>query len=59
MAKAPKEKSDLETHPDAWARFERAAGVVVKSPPQHRKTVKAKGKANEGSRGLKRRPKQD
>jgi hypothetical protein len=27
---------DLELHPDAWQRFERAAGVVAKSPPQHR-----------------------
>jgi hypothetical protein len=27
---------ELELHPDAWARFERAAGVVAKSPPQHR-----------------------
>jgi hypothetical protein len=28
------EKVELE--PDAWQRFERAADVVVKSPPQHR-----------------------
>jgi hypothetical protein len=27
---------DVELHPDAWERFERAAGVVAKSPPQHR-----------------------
>jgi hypothetical protein len=27
---------DLELHPDAWARFERAVDVVAKSPPQHR-----------------------
>jgi hypothetical protein len=27
---------ELEFHPDAWERFERAAGVVAKSPPQHR-----------------------
>jgi hypothetical protein len=33
--------SDLELHPDAWARFERAADVVVKSPPQHRVVKKA------------------
>jgi len=25
-----------ELHPDAWQRFERAVGVVSKSPPQHR-----------------------
>jgi hypothetical protein len=36
---APK-KDEIEFHPDAWERFERAAGVVVKTPPQHR--VKAK-----------------
>jgi hypothetical protein len=40
----------LELHPDAWERFERAAGVVSKSPPQHRvakkpaKKTKAKKK---------------
>jgi hypothetical protein len=39
-----KKAQEVELHPDAWARFERAAGVVAKSPPQHRiakkKTVK-------------------
>jgi hypothetical protein len=29
-------KTKIELHPDAWQRFERAAGVVAKSPPQHR-----------------------
>jgi hypothetical protein len=33
MAKPPKE---IELHSDAWQRFERAAGVVAKTPPQHR-----------------------
>jgi hypothetical protein len=33
MAKDPKE---IELHPDAWQRFERATEVVAKSPPQHR-----------------------
>jgi hypothetical protein len=32
----PKTKQDVEFHPDAWARFERAVDVVAKSPPQHR-----------------------
>lgn len=32
-----KAKADIELQPDAWARFERAMAVVVKSPPQHRK----------------------
>jgi hypothetical protein len=31
-----KKTSEIELHPDAWARFERAADVVAKSPPQHR-----------------------
>jgi hypothetical protein len=34
MAKAP--AKEIELHPDAWERFERAAGVVAKSPPQHK-----------------------
>jgi hypothetical protein len=42
MARAP--KKDIEYHPDAWQRFERAAGVVAKSPPQHR-VAKKKRKA--------------
>jgi hypothetical protein len=58
MAKSPPTK-DLELHPDAWERFERAADVVAKSPPQHRTTAKIKGKANksgrEGSRTGKRK----
>jgi hypothetical protein len=41
--KSPKKHPlDLEFHPDAWKRFERAAGVVAKSPPQHRVTLKKK-----------------
>jgi hypothetical protein len=35
MAKAP--EKEIELHPDAWQRFEHAAGVVAKAPPQHRK----------------------
>jgi len=34
--------SDIELHPDAWERFERAARVVAKSPPQHREKPKEK-----------------
>jgi hypothetical protein len=41
MAKNSKTKmSDIELHPDAWERFERAAGVVAKAPPQHREAKK-------------------
>jgi hypothetical protein len=34
MTKSP--TKELELQPDAWKRFERAAGEVAKSPPQHR-----------------------
>jgi hypothetical protein len=34
--------TELELHPDAWARFERAAEVVAKTPPQHRVAKKKK-----------------
>jgi hypothetical protein len=40
MAKAP--LKELELHPDAWARFERAVDVVAKSPPQHRVKPKSR-----------------
>jgi len=33
---------EMELHPDAWQRFERAAGVVAKTPPQHRVAKKKK-----------------
>jgi hypothetical protein len=39
----PKASSkEIEFHPDAMERFERAVGVVAKSPPQHRVKKKAK-----------------
>jgi hypothetical protein len=41
MAK-PGPTKELELHPDAWERFERAADVVAKSPPQHRTKPKPK-----------------
>jgi hypothetical protein len=41
MAKSGQTK-EIELHTDAWARFERAAGVVAKSPPQHRVKPKEK-----------------
>jgi hypothetical protein len=40
-SKAPT-KGEVEFHPDGWARFERAAGVVAKAPPQHRVAKKKK-----------------
>lgn len=42
MAKKLSEEK-IEMEPDAWERFERAVGVVAKSPPQHRQKP-AKGK---------------
>jgi hypothetical protein len=51
MAKDP--SKEIELHPDAWARFERAAGVVAKSPPQHRvakKKPKSKPKKKPATR---------
>jgi hypothetical protein len=44
-----KVSKDIELHPDAWARFERAIDVVAKSPPQHRirkKSAKRRKKLN-------------
>jgi hypothetical protein len=41
MAKSDPKK-EIEFHPDAWARFERAADVVAKTPPQHRVAKKKK-----------------
>ncbi|MCK1636762.1 hypothetical protein IVA95_03925 [Bradyrhizobium sp. 157] len=38
MAKAP--EREIEFHPDAMQRFERAVKVVAKSPPQHRVSKK-------------------
>jgi hypothetical protein len=45
---------EIEFHPDAMERFERAAKVVVKSPPQHRiakkKAPKEKAKKTSAQR---------
>jgi hypothetical protein len=41
----PKKTQEIELLPDAWARFERAAEVVAKSPPQHRVVKKKKKSA--------------
>jgi hypothetical protein len=38
MAKNPRgNTAEIELEPDAWRRFERAVGVVAKSPPQPKK----------------------
>jgi hypothetical protein len=36
ISKKSNDGSAIEFHPDAMERFERAAKVVAKSPPQHR-----------------------
>jgi hypothetical protein len=33
VSRSPNE--GIKLHPDAWARFERAADVVARSPPRH------------------------
>jgi len=43
MAKAP--EKEIELHPDAMERFERAVKAVAKSPPQHRIAKKAAKKS--------------
>jgi hypothetical protein len=43
MAKQP--EKEIEFHPDAMQRFERAVAVVSKSPPQHRLSKKKKASA--------------
>jgi hypothetical protein len=54
MAKTTsKQNQEIELHPDAMERFERAAAVVAKSPPQHR--VAKKAKAAKKKPGKKRR----
>jgi hypothetical protein len=39
-----KAKNEIEFHPDAMERFERAVKAVAKSPPQHRESVKKREK---------------
>ncbi len=41
MAKRP-HKEEIEFHPDAWERFERATAAVAKAPPHHRAAKKKK-----------------
>jgi hypothetical protein len=43
MSKKP-HNTEIELVPDAWQRFERAAGVVSKTPPQHRVAKKKNAK---------------
>jgi hypothetical protein len=50
MGKTP--TKELELHPDAWQRFERAIDVVAKSPPQHRIKKKSKGRRNKSKKSV-------
>jgi hypothetical protein len=43
-------KSEIELHPDAWERFERAVTTVAKAPPQHRKSAKPKAKPRKAAK---------
>jgi hypothetical protein len=52
VPKKPERKVEIELQPDAWERFERAAGVVAKTPPQHR-VAKKKPTATMKGRALK------
>ncbi len=46
----PSKAEEIELHPDAWERFERAVDTVAKSPPQHR-TAKKPGNKDEKKNG--------
>jgi hypothetical protein len=48
MAKEP--SKEIEFHPDAMQRFERAVSLVSKSPPQHRVKVKPSAKKKKRSK---------
>ena len=53
-----KKSESIELEPDAWARFERAVDVVMKSPPQHRSAAdkpKPKRKARKSNGAQKRK----
>jgi hypothetical protein len=58
MKKSSKQNQEIELHPDAWTRFERAAGAVAKAPPQHRVAKKAK-KAKKKTSRVSRRARED
>ena len=54
--KNPKEK-EIEVHPDAWERFERAVDVVMKSPPKHQSAAQRKPKERPATKGRMHRAK--
>jgi hypothetical protein len=50
MPKSKSKDDEIELVSDAWERFERAAGVVAKAPPQHRVAKKSKAKKTPSKR---------
>jgi hypothetical protein len=55
MAKSrKKEPVNIELYEDAWGRFERAAGIVGKSPPQHKSSKKKPNRRKKRQRGTRR-----
>jgi hypothetical protein len=45
---------EIELHPDAWERFEKAVDVVMRSPPKHRTAKdRAPSPKPRGKRGAK------
>jgi hypothetical protein len=56
MKKAKAETKEIELHPDAWERFERAADVVAKSPPQHRVAKKKRATTKKQALKAKKKP---
>ena len=49
MSDTERKSEELEFHPDAMERFERAVKAVAKSPPQHR-VAKKKTKAKKAKK---------
>lgn len=47
MSATKRVEKEIELHPDAMERFERAVKVVAKSPPQHRVAKKKAAKKTE------------
>jgi hypothetical protein len=50
------QENEIELHPDAWERFERATKAVVKSPPQHRIAKKNFGRVKTKPTKAKKKP---
>jgi hypothetical protein len=51
MTKSKSSEANVELHPDAWERFERAVSTVAKAPPQHRTAKKKAAKKSKKKPG--------